>query len=120
MKRPLTLLLATLPLLALTLSIGLVYAQVGGGYDLSWSTVDGGGETFSTGGTYELGGTIGQPDAGTLSGGVFELDGGFCGGADGASPTPTVTGTPPTATPSSTATVPPTTIPSFTPNSADD
>lgn len=33
------------------------------GYDLSWWTVDGGGYTFSSGGEYELGGTIGQPDA---------------------------------------------------------
>ena len=59
----------------------LAYAQTGGGYDLSWSTVDGGGGTFSTGGTYELGGTIGQPDAGTLSGGAYSLEGGFWGAA---------------------------------------
>jgi hypothetical protein len=60
-------------------STGLVYAQVGGGYDLSWNSVDGGGDTFSTGGTYTLGGTIGQPDAGQLSGGVYGLTGGFWG-----------------------------------------
>lgn len=55
-------------------------AQSGGGYDLTWSTVDGGGATFSTGGTYELGGTMGQPDAGALSGGAYSLGGGFWGG----------------------------------------
>ena len=55
----------------------LSYAQTAGDYDLTWSTVDGGGGTFSTGGTYELGGTIGQPDAGGLSGGTYTLEGGF-------------------------------------------
>jgi len=53
--------------------------QSGGGYDLTWSTIDGGGAT-STGGGYELGGTIGQPDAQVpplMSGGGFELTGGF-------------------------------------------
>ncbi len=54
----------------------IVLAQ-SGGYDLSWWTVDGGGATFSTGGTYRLGGTIGQPDAGELSGGDYTLYGGF-------------------------------------------
>ena len=56
-------------------------AQVGGGYDLTWSTIDGGGTTFSTGGGYALGGTIGQPDAGLLSGGSYTLAGGFWGAA---------------------------------------
>lgn len=49
-------------------------------YDLFWWTVDGGGATFSSGGSYELGGTIGQPDAGFLTGGDYELGGGFWGG----------------------------------------
>jgi hypothetical protein len=31
----------------------------------------------STGGTFELSGTIGQPDAGVIAGGAFELTGGF-------------------------------------------
>ncbi len=52
-------------------------AQSGGGYDLTWNTVDGGGGMFSIGGTYQLGGTIGQSDAGTLSGGAYTLRGGF-------------------------------------------
>jgi hypothetical protein len=51
------------------------------GYDLSWYTIDGGGATFSTGGGYQLGGTIGQADAGVLSGGSYTLNGGFWGGA---------------------------------------
>ncbi len=51
------------------------------GYDLSWYTIDGGGATFSTGGSYSLGGTIGQADAGVLSGGTYQLNGGFWGGA---------------------------------------
>ncbi|HEY74895.1 MAG TPA: hypothetical protein G4O00_01785 [Thermoflexia bacterium] len=52
-------------------------AQSGGGYDLSWWTVDGGGWTFSTGGGYALGGTIGQADPGEASGGTYTLLGGF-------------------------------------------
>src|SRR5215471_8224864 len=47
-------------------------------YSIDWFTVDGGGGT-STGGVYSLSGTIGQPDAGHMSGGNFTLDGGFWG-----------------------------------------
>ena len=54
------------------------YAQSGGGYSLTWSTIDGGGGT-STGGVYSVTGTIGQPDAGTASGGIYSLTGGFWG-----------------------------------------
>ena len=52
-------------------------AQSGGGYDLTWNSIDGGGATFITGGAYSLGGTIGQFDAGTQSGGAYTLSGGF-------------------------------------------
>ena len=53
-------------------------------FDLSWHTIDGGGVMFSTGGAFELSGTIAQPDAGTVSGGAFELAGGFWpGGGEG-------------------------------------
>jgi len=81
-------------------------AQTGGPYDLHWNTIDGGGTTNATGGAYVLGGTIGQPDAGTLSGGAFVLSGGFWSVAlTVAPPTPTATQTlPPGAT--STPTVP--------------
>src|SRR4051794_36708924 len=47
-------------------------------YDLSWFTIDGGGGT-STGGQFSVTGTIGQPDAGHMSGGNFSIDGGFWG-----------------------------------------
>jgi hypothetical protein len=57
-----------------------------GTYDLSWWTVDGGGATFSTAGSYSLGGTIGQPDGGTSSGGTYTLEGGFWPGAEGVAP----------------------------------
>src|SRR5438093_4963130 len=46
-------------------------------YSIDWFTIDGGGAT-STGGVYQLSGTIGQPDAGAMmSGGNYSLDGGF-------------------------------------------
>ena len=61
------------------------YQVARSGYDLTWSTVDGGGWTFSTGEGYSLGGTAGQPDAGVLAGGGYALAGGFWrGGAPAA------------------------------------
>jgi hypothetical protein len=71
-------LLAVLVLGAATLLTTAARAQSGGGYDLSWWTIDGGGITFATGGTFNLGGTVGQPDASNaLTGGAFSLTGGF-------------------------------------------
>jgi len=54
-----------------------LHAQSGGGYNIKKSTIDGGGVTFHTGGAYRLGGTVGQHDAGNLSGGGYKLTGGF-------------------------------------------
>ena len=51
-------------------------AQSGGGYDLTWNTIDGGGGQ-STGGGYTLTGTIGQADAGAQGGGSYTVGGGF-------------------------------------------
>ena len=52
------------------------------GYDLSWWTVDGGGGMDSAGAGYALGGTVGQADAGLLTGANgYALLGGFWGGA---------------------------------------
>jgi hypothetical protein len=48
---------------------------------IPWYTIDGGGGT-STGGTFTLSGTIGQPDAGVLTGGSFVLRGGFWNGVN--------------------------------------
>jgi len=68
-------------LLALFVASGArpVVAQSGGGYDLTWNVIAGGGATFSTGGAYSLGGTIGQADANTttMTGGSYSLQGGF-------------------------------------------
>ena len=47
-------------------------------FSIDWFTIDGGGGT-STDGAYTVSGTIGQPDAGKMSGGNFSLDGGFWG-----------------------------------------
>lgn len=57
------------------------YAQSGGGYDLTWNTIDNGGGTSSHGG-YTLDGTIGQLEAGApISSGGYTLTGGFWAGA---------------------------------------
>ncbi len=45
-------------------------------FSIPWWTVDGGGGT-SLGGGFAVSGTIGQPDAGTLSGGSYTIRGGF-------------------------------------------
>jgi hypothetical protein len=82
-------LFALIGLLAIVLAAGLLALAPTAGaepsvtYDLSWSTIDGGGGT-STGtgpnGTYSLSGTVGQPDAGTLSSPTYTLAGGFWAG----------------------------------------
>src|SRR5256884_2636641 len=59
----------------LTMTSVTVLAQ---NYSIDWFTIDGGGGT-STGGVYSVSGTIGQPDAGRMSGGNYTLDGGFWG-----------------------------------------
>ena len=45
-------------------------------YRIDWHTISGGGGT-SSGGPYSLSGTVGQPDAGSLGGGNYVLEGGF-------------------------------------------
>ncbi len=46
-------------------------------YDLSWHVIGGGGASFTTAGSYSLGGTIGQSATGPLSGGSYALNSGF-------------------------------------------
>jgi hypothetical protein len=61
----------------LLLSFSIVLAQPNNSYDLTWWTVDGGGDT-ATGGGFTLSGTIGQPEPGPVStGGGFTLTSGF-------------------------------------------
>ena len=63
----------------LGLSLALAAAgQAQTNYTIDWSTLDGGGGT-STGGVYTVSGTIGQPDAGAMSGGNYTLASGFWG-----------------------------------------
>ncbi|HSJ56119.1 MAG TPA: hypothetical protein VLC95_03010 [Anaerolineae bacterium] len=78
------LVLGTLVILLMLTAAGAAWAQAPSEaqspqqtYDLRWQTVDGGGYTWSSGGTYALGGTIGQPDAGNLAAGTYALGGGF-------------------------------------------
>jgi hypothetical protein len=64
--------------LVLLVAVSLASAQTGE-WDLTWSTIDGGGASSSSGDRFALSGTIGQPDAGSLSGGIYTLRGGFWG-----------------------------------------
>ena len=60
-------------LLSLLISVS-SFAQT---YTVDWYKIAGGGGT-STGGTYQVSGTIGQPDAsGAMSGGQYSVTGGF-------------------------------------------
>jgi hypothetical protein len=67
-------------LIAAMLIVVAASAQTGGGYDLAWNTWDGGGGA-SSGGGYEVNGTLGQFDAGVMTGSAggqtYALSGGF-------------------------------------------
>lgn len=69
----------SISILAILAAGAIASTQTGGPYELSWSTIDGGGGT-SSGGPYTLSGTIGQPDSDWSSGGDYELLGGFWAG----------------------------------------
>lgn len=64
--------LASMMLLVLS-----VVVTVADDFSIDWNTIDGGGDMWSVGGDFELGGSIGQPDAGVMSGGTFAVTGGF-------------------------------------------
>jgi|SRR5579871_759101 len=63
-------------LIGLLSSLG--FYAIAQNYTISWYKVAGGGGT-SSGGSYSLSGTIGQPDAGHMAGGNYAIDGGFWG-----------------------------------------
>jgi hypothetical protein len=67
---------SVLVLLGVVISGATAIAAGGGAFEIRWYTIDGGGG-FSSGSDFELSGTIGQPDAATLSGGIYTLEGGF-------------------------------------------
>jgi hypothetical protein len=64
-----------------------VFAASGQNFAINWFTIDGGGGD-SGGGQYVLHGTIGQPDAGAMSGGIYFLAGGFWTGFESESSSP--------------------------------
>lgn len=77
MRNKLTIFLAALSAaLLVLLAASRATAQTGGGYDLSWSVIAGGGGT-STGGQYSLSDTIGQPATGVSTGGSYTMFDGF-------------------------------------------
>ena len=62
----------------LGLCLGATQSVTAQSYSIDWFTIDGGGGT-STGGVYSVSSTIGQPDAGKMSGGTYTIEGGFWG-----------------------------------------
>jgi hypothetical protein len=71
------------PYVAASVTLLALAAPAWGQFELDWFTFDGGGAMNVTGGTFKLSGTIGQPDAGLMSGGIFRLTGGFWAGVGG-------------------------------------
>lgn len=69
---------ASLVIAWLLSSMPVALAQTGGPYDLSWHNIGPGGR--ASGGSYDLLGSVGQPDAATMSGGSYTLTGGFLPG----------------------------------------
>ena len=69
-------LIISFALATLCLASNTTRADGSGPIKLDWSTINAGGGT-SSGGRFALSGTIGQPDAGILSGGSLKLEGGF-------------------------------------------
>jgi hypothetical protein len=61
-----------------------VHAQ----FDLPWYAIAGGGAMFTSGGPYDVSGTLGQSQAGPMAGGSFELIGGFWPAASASPPCP--------------------------------
>ncbi len=68
-----------IPMIFLAIFIMAVSLPAIADYEISWSTIDGGGGR-SAGGDFVLVGTIGQPDTGEMSGGDYKLSGGFLPG----------------------------------------
>jgi hypothetical protein len=87
---------------------GIVTAQSGGGFDLFWSVIAGGGG-HSANEPYAVDGSVGQYAVGTAQGTAYALNAGFWQPFSTQTPTATATPTPtetPTPTPTATATEP--------------
>lgn len=62
---------------AITVAVLTIAVVVRSEMEITRYSIDGGGMMFSNGDDFELSGTIGQPDAGIMTGGGFRLAGGF-------------------------------------------
>jgi hypothetical protein len=78
MKQKTIILVAVCVWLALLVGSGSLAIGQTAVLEISWWTAAGGGQTFSSGGAYTLGGTAGQAAAGgPFSGGDYTVQGGF-------------------------------------------
>jgi len=66
---------------AAAFAVGAIAASAQAGITIDWYTIDGGGGTSSAG-TLSVSGTLGQHDAGVLTGGGFTVKGGFWAGVE--------------------------------------
>jgi len=75
MNRSVSIVILVLCVLTVSLPFSNV-SHAGEGYTISWFVIAGGGGR-SVGGAYAMDVTIGQPEAGAMSGGEYELAGGY-------------------------------------------
>ncbi len=68
---------STMSIMILTAGMALATAALAADLAIDWHTVDGGGVMQSSGGGFTLDGSIGQADAGIMTGGGFQMTGGF-------------------------------------------
>ena len=76
-RRPLMALLAVIVLALLITAAVRASVQA---VELTWSSIDGGGVSFTSGGSYTLGYTLGQYDTASQTNGSVQLKEGFWGG----------------------------------------
>jgi hypothetical protein len=74
-------------ILASVTAVSVALAQ-SGPLEISWYTIDEGGTTASYGGDFSTSATMGQVDAGTSSGGIYAVQGGFWGVRSAVPPAP--------------------------------
>ncbi|MBI5030039.1 MAG: hypothetical protein HZB51_05895 [Chloroflexi bacterium] len=79
MKRKTILITVAIAMIVAALALGNVptSAKPADTYTIDWYTINGGGTMSTSGSPYTLSGTIGQSEAGAISGGNYKLSGGF-------------------------------------------
>ena len=82
MQNKTRILIGTLLVMAMLLfTTWAIQAGSGGSYEIDWYSMDSGGTMATTGGSFELQGTIGQADTAVIAQDTYEIQAGFWSGA---------------------------------------